>query len=52
MGLYWAIQDQPKSWWSQDLAIVQSAYQANAGTDDLVARLNAASEFTGLTDLI
>lgn len=51
MGLYWAIQDQPKSWWSQDLAIVQSAYQAST-TDDLVARLNAASEFTGLTDLI
>jgi hypothetical protein len=52
MGLYWAIQDQTKAWWSQDLTIAQSAYQANANTDDLVARLNAAAEFTGLTDLI
>jgi len=52
MGLYWAIQDQTKAWWSQDLTIAQSAYQANAATDDLVARLNAAAEFTGLTDLI
>merc|ERR1712193_56123 len=52
MGLYWAIQDQSKDWWSQDLTVVQSAYQNNAGTDDLVARLNAANEFTGLTDLI
>ena len=51
MGLYWGIQDQSKTWWSYDHAIVQNAYQASAD-DSLIARLNAASEFTGLTELI
>jgi len=51
MGLYWAIQDNTKAWWELDLVVVQDLYQNGAG-DDFLARLNAGTEFTGLTALL
>ena len=52
MGLYWAIQDQTKTWWEYDHVVLQSIYQDTTAGDSFVARLNAASIFTGLTELV
>jgi len=50
MGLYWAIQDQTKTWWEYDHVVLQAIYQS--ATDNLIDSLNAASIFSGLTDLV
>ena len=52
MGLYWGIQDQTKTWWELDLVVVQDLYQDTGAGNDFLARLNAGSEFTGLTNLL
>jgi len=51
MGLYWAIQDQTKTWWEYDHVVIQSLYQ-DGTADSYVARLQASNQFTGLSDLI
>jgi hypothetical protein len=52
MGLYWAIQDQTKTWWELDHVVVQNIYQDTTAGDSFLARLNNAAEFTGLTALL
>jgi len=52
MGLYWGIQDQTKTWWEYDHVVLQNIYQDTTAGNSLVARLNNAAEFTGLTDLL
>jgi len=52
MGLYWAIQDQTKTWWEYDHIVLQTLLQATGAGNSFVARLNAGSEFTGLQDLV
>lgn len=53
MGLYWAIQDQSKAWWSLDHAALQSIYQVGGDSaTNLLTRLQAVTEYASQTDLL